>query len=272
MLEEAGPLLGHGWVTGDDEMGRSSQFRAELRRLDERYLLAVPSNTTVRDPDGAVPERGGRGGPRSVPSSKSRAWAGSLPRGRGGGSRWASARVARSPWNWSRRGWWRGRTGSDRAGGAAAPVVIRGRDEGGATRHDYYLSSAAPETLPGVLARAAEAEHRVERWLLRGQGEAGLAESQVRTRSGWHHHQALSLIVAWFLVQEARRGEKVAPAPTVPQVRAGLTSLLRVACGCDDPGRVAGNRRRWLTRTALARLYHWKKCKRLAPLRKCLRS
>src|SRR3982751_3775442 len=45
MLKEPGPLLPHGWVTGDDEMGRSSRFRAELRRLKEHYLLAVPSNT-----------------------------------------------------------------------------------------------------------------------------------------------------------------------------------------------------------------------------------
>ncbi len=38
---------------------------------------------------------------------------------------------------------------------------------------------ASPETLPGVLARAAKAEHRVERCLQRGKSEAGLAESQV---------------------------------------------------------------------------------------------
>jgi hypothetical protein len=59
-----------------------------------------------------------------------------------------------------------------------------------------------------VLARVAKAGHRVERCLQRGKGEAGMAESQVRTWSGWHHHQALSLIAAWFLVQEARRGKK----------------------------------------------------------------
>src|SRR4051794_39062491 len=47
MLRQTGPLLPHGWVTGDDEMGRSSRFRAELRGLNEPYLLAVPSNTTV---------------------------------------------------------------------------------------------------------------------------------------------------------------------------------------------------------------------------------
>jgi SRSO17 transposase len=61
MLRATGPLLPHGWVTGDEEMGRSSRFRAELRRWNERYLLAVPSNTTVRDLDGAVPEGSGRG-------------------------------------------------------------------------------------------------------------------------------------------------------------------------------------------------------------------
>ena len=34
-------------------------------------------------------------------------------------------------------------------------------------------------------------------------------------------------IAAWFLVQEAWRGKKRTPALTLPQVRAGLTSLLR---------------------------------------------
>ena len=53
-------------------------------------------------------------------------------------------------------------------------------------------------------------------------------------------------------------------------MRAGLASLLRSACGCDEPGRVARDRKRWLVRTALARFYRWKKCKRLAPLRKRL--
>ena len=51
-----------------------------------------------------------------------------------------------------------------------------------------------------------------------------------------------------------------------------MASLLRVACGRDEPGRVARDRKRWLTRTALARFYRWKKCKRLAPLRKRLLS
>src|SRR5947199_10057490 len=77
-----------------------------------------------------------------------------------------------------------------------------------ATQQGNSLSSAKPETIPRVLARVAKAEHRVEGCLQRGQSEAGLADYQVRTWSGWHHHQALSLIAGWFLVQEARRGKK----------------------------------------------------------------
>ena len=105
------------------------------------------------------------------------------------------------------------KTDRGRIGPEELLVVIRGLDEDGATRHDYYLSSAPPETLPGVLARVAVAEHRVERCLQRGKSEAGLADYQVRTWSGWHHHQALSLIAGWFLVRESRRGGKGGTGP-----------------------------------------------------------
>jgi SRSO17 transposase len=49
MLDENGPLLPHGWVSGDDEMGRTTAFRQELHDRKEQYLLAVPSNTSIRD-------------------------------------------------------------------------------------------------------------------------------------------------------------------------------------------------------------------------------
>jgi hypothetical protein len=54
-----------------------------------------------------------------------------------------------------------------------------------------------------------KAQHRIEECLKRAKGEAGLADYQVRTWQGWHHHQALSLIATWFLTQETRRGKKV---------------------------------------------------------------
>ena len=61
MLEEHGALLPHSWVAGDDEMGRPASFRQELSTRGERYLLAVPSNTLIRDLEATPPEYSGRG-------------------------------------------------------------------------------------------------------------------------------------------------------------------------------------------------------------------
>ena len=56
MLDECGKQLPHGWIAGDDEMGRSSQFRRELQGRTERHLLALPSNTRIRDLDVPPPK------------------------------------------------------------------------------------------------------------------------------------------------------------------------------------------------------------------------
>jgi len=55
----------------------------------------------------------------------------------------------------------------------------------------------------------AKAEHRVEECLQRAKGKAGLADYEVRTWRGWHHHQTLGLLATWFLTQETRRGKKM---------------------------------------------------------------
>src|SRR5947209_17816265 len=149
MLREIGPLLPHGWVTGDDEMGRSSRFRAELRCLDEPYLLAVPSNTTVRDLEGAVPEYSGRGPHPKRAFEQVRAWARALPAGA-----WRRIQVGDGERGPQLVELVATRVGAQTDRGRTGPeellVVIRSTDEGGATRHDHYLSSAPPETLPGV--------------------------------------------------------------------------------------------------------------------------
>ncbi len=59
------------------------------------------------------------------------------------------------------------------------------------------------------LARVIKAEHRIEDSLKRAKSEAGLSDYEVRTWAGWYHHQTLSLIATWFLIQETRRGKKI---------------------------------------------------------------
>jgi SRSO17 transposase len=67
MLDEQGALLPHGWVAGDDEMGRPAEDRRDLRARGERDLLAVPSNTRIRDLEADPPVYAGRGRPAERP-------------------------------------------------------------------------------------------------------------------------------------------------------------------------------------------------------------
>ena len=86
--------------------------------------------------------------------------------------------------------------------------MIRERQADGSLKHDYYLSNAPPETPLAEVCRVAKAAHRIEECLHRAKSEAGLADYEVRTWRGWHHHQTLSLLATWFLTQESRRGKK----------------------------------------------------------------
>ena len=61
MLPLWGAHVPHGWVTGDDELGRHTQRRHDLRERGERYVLGVPCTTTMRDLEAPWPAYQGRG-------------------------------------------------------------------------------------------------------------------------------------------------------------------------------------------------------------------
>jgi SRSO17 transposase len=208
MLDERGPLLPHAWVAGDDEMGRCSWFRGQLRSRGECYLLAVPSNTSVRDLFAADPPHAGRGRRRRQPFTRVDRWCAGLAEGA-----WRTIEVRageRGPVEvqavWTPV---QARTEGRASDAAEAPVAFRERQGDGSWKHDYLLSNASPTTPLAEYARVFKAEHRVEECLQRAKGEAGLADYEVRTWRGWHHHQALGLVATWFLTREARRGKKM---------------------------------------------------------------
>jgi SRSO17 transposase len=207
MLDTHHTLLPHGWVAGDDEMGRSTRFRRALAARQQRYLLAVPSNTLVRDLDAAPPPYAGSGRYPQVPFVRGDRWVAALP-----AARWTPLTVRpgeKGPLVVEAvRARVQAKTERRRAGPEETLVVLRERQGDGSFKHDYYLSNASAETPLLEFARVAKAEHRIEECLQRAKGEAGLADYEVRTWRGWHHHQTLSLLAAWFLTQEARRGKK----------------------------------------------------------------
>jgi SRSO17 transposase len=206
MLDERGPSLPHAWISGDDELGRSSWFRQELRSRNECYLLAVPSNTAVRDLTAPEPPYGGHGRRPRVPFRRVDRWCAALPE-----TAWQTVEVRdgeKGPvvvqvvWTLVQA-----HTEGRVSDVAELLVVFRERQGDGTWKHDYLLSNAVLGTAVTEFARVFKAQHRIEECLQRAKGEAGLADYQVRTWAGWHHHQTLALLATWFLTQETRRGK-----------------------------------------------------------------
>ena len=210
MLDKHGETLPHQWIAGDDEMGRPYWFRRRLNDRNEQYLLAVPSNTLIRDLDADPPEYSGLGGKPKRPWTRVDKWKDSRDenvwikidvRDGAKGPLIVEATQTRVV----------ARTDNRQEGHDEVLVVIRykDRDHQRIVKTDYYLSNASPKTLASEFARVAKAEHRIEECIQRGKSEAGLADDQVRNWKGWHHHQTLSLLASWFLVTESRRGKKM---------------------------------------------------------------
>jgi SRSO17 transposase len=88
-------------------------------------------------------------------------------------------------------------------------IATRTPEGNNKVKYDYYLSNAPADTSLEELARVIKAEHRIEDSLKRAKSEAGLSDYEVRTWTGWYHHQTLSLIATWFLIRETRRGKKI---------------------------------------------------------------
>jgi SRSO17 transposase len=286
MLDAWRDQVPHGWVTGDDELGRHTRFRHELRERGERYVLGVPCTTTIRDLEAPLPAYQGRGRRPKAPWQSVTMWRQSLP-----ASAWIHLTVRdgeKGPVTIemvTRRV--QTRLERKRTGPVEWLVVTRqplsddrplgswaSRD---ATDHDtrhryhYYLTptvvSEAQLTEPslGELARVIKAGACIEASLERGKGEVGMDEYQVRTWQGWHHHMVLSLLAVWFLIGETHWGQSLTPALTLPQVRDALSLLLLVVLcplGVED---ICRRVQRQLRRNELARFYHHRTRKHVPP-------
>ena len=211
MLKSNRRYLPHSWIAGDDEMGRSSRFRRDLRALSEQYLLDVPSNTTIRDLEAEPPAYCGRGPHPKQPFQRVDKWRAALDE-----SAWTTIDVRDGEKGPLTIGLVTcrvvARTEQSRQEPVEELLVVTRRPEGNdSVKYDYHLSDAPVDTPLDELARVVKAEHRIEDCLKRGKSQAGLSDYEVRTWPGWYHHQTLSLIALWFLVLETWRGKKIYP-------------------------------------------------------------
>ena len=286
MLDAWRAQVPHGWVTGDDELGRHTQFRGELRQRGERYVLGVPCTTAVRDLEGPSPAYQGRGRRPKAPWQSVTAWRQALP-----GHAWTHLTVrdgekgpveielvrrrVQTRMERKRTGpeEWLVVTRQPRSGDRPwGPRASRdATDQDARYRYHDYLSPTCvskgelAEPSLAELARVIKAGACIEASFKRGKSEVGMDEYQVRTWEGWHHHIALSLLAVWFLIGETHRGQQLTPALTLPQVHYGLSVLLMaVFCplGVDD---ICRQVQRQLLRNELARFYHHRTRKCLPP-------
>ena len=189
MVEQRGRELPHRWVLGDDAYGRVVEFRKRLDDAEERYLLDVPSNTKVRlRPD-------------DKDSVRVDQVAASVPK-----SQWSRVRTRdaeRGPIE-VRAIKMRVTTGDGEQARRETLLVVRNPSSG---KHWYYLSNAKGFSVE-KMAKVAACRHYVEEALDHAKGEVGLAEYEVRSWVGWHHHMTLSMLALLFLTIQRDRLQK----------------------------------------------------------------
>jgi SRSO17 transposase len=205
MLDAWGEQVPHGWVTGDDELGRHTRFRDKLRQRGERYVLGVPCTTTMRDLEAPLPTYQGRGRrPKALWQSVT-TWRQALPP-----EEWTRLTVRdgeKGPVETemvTRRVQTRleqKRTGPEEwlvvtRRPLADDSILEGTSSPDATEHDgryyyrYYLTpthvAKAELKKPSLteLARVIKAGTCIEASFQRGKGEVGMDEYQVRTWQG----------------------------------------------------------------------------------------
>jgi SRSO17 transposase len=195
LLRGPGRAMPHGWVVGDDEFGRASDFRAQLRCDRQRYVLDVPCDSLIRDLSGRRPGRPG-GPPRRPAWERVDAWAARQPPRRWrpftvrGGEKGPLRVQAISQWVQTK-------DEDGRAGARGRLVVIRSCEK--KPRTWYTFGNAGKPVRLGRVVAAHGGRHGVEELFAEGIGEVGLDHYEVRSWTGWRHHMTLTLLALWFL-------------------------------------------------------------------------
>jgi SRSO17 transposase len=218
LIERSGTGLPFAWVAGDEEFGRASAFRAELRQKRLQYVLDVPSNTLIRDlAEAPAP------GKRRPPWRRVDAWAQAQPSSRwrkitrGDGAK--GPKVVRAL-----EAWVQTKDEDGRVGRRERLVVIRTVD--GVSQAWYTLSNASAEVPLARVVGVHGQRHGVEELLQAGKGEVGLGHYELRSWMGWHHHMTLSMLALWFLILEKDRLRKKNPGANGAATAGGVRPVV----------------------------------------------
>jgi SRSO17 transposase len=198
------------WVVADEEYGRAGHFLDELEALGQRYVLEVPVTTAfwTSEPAGCVPAYSGRGRKPTNPARDAVRTAGALAAELPAGS-WQRLQVREGAvgplvFEFAAVRVWGVR---HRKPGPPAWLLIR-RSLGEKPEVKYYVSNADGETPLSTLALVACARCRVEEFFEDCKSYLGMAQYEVRSWAGWHHHMALVGLAHLFVTLARKRLKK----------------------------------------------------------------
>jgi SRSO17 transposase len=194
-------LVKFDWLIADEFYGHNGEFLDDLEKTGQRYVVEVPSNTTVWmvDPQTQVPPHRGRGPQPTRPQRDHvrsvRAIAASLPadawqvlqlrQGALGPLAFAFARVR----VWAVR---------HRRPGPACWLLLRRSLEPDA-EVKYYLSNAAANEPLETMALVTGTRFHVEEYFEEGKSYLGMAQYEARAWASWHHHMSLVALAHLFV-------------------------------------------------------------------------
>ena len=192
------------WVTADEEFGRDGAFLDALEQGRQRYLLEIPSDTTVwaEKPMRQTPDEMVWQVRQLADTFPAKAWRIiQLREGTKGPLAFAFARLR----VWSVR---------HRHAGPPVWLLLRRPLERDAELK-YYVSNAEPDTPLETMALVTGVRCRVEEFFADGKGQLGMTQYEARSWTSWHHHMSLVALAHLYVTQTRRDLKRKVPELTL---------------------------------------------------------
>ncbi len=217
------------WIGMDSYYGQQEWLLAELEGQESLYIADVPYDTRawLELPRIEVPQRKSNKGPKPTKLKaesqpiEARQIASDLDQ-----SQWTRMYIRDTErgqlWSWL--AFLRVYPVRDQLPGPETWLILR-KDEGEKKLKCQFCN--APSDTP--LERLAEMSHSrywIERAIQDAKGQAGLADYELRSWRGWHHHMTMTILAMLFLLELQLDWQPKAPNLTIQDVREILEVIL----------------------------------------------
>ena len=223
--------LEYGWIGADAGYGKNLDFALNLEELDEVFMLDVHKDQKIylELPQFEVPDYLGRGRkPKNVKPNpqpiRVDAWTQSQSQ-----EAWQKIAVrqgTKGPVEYEYliiRVWI---YNSEHHALRQWHLIVR-RDHLTKSDYKYSLSNAPADTTNKRLAYMQVQRYWVERSFEDAKQDFGMADYQIRTWRGWHHHMALVMMAMLFLMTEKIENQEETPLLSGRDINELLTFFLR---------------------------------------------